>query len=198
MALIPTKTNNKLIRFRKEDYKESPSWFDRVIFALDVLVDYTSSLGVSISTLQSQVAGFIGEYFTQSRLVTSAASLVTATTVNVTDSPMILAAGNWDIGFTVAFSGTGAVSTTIEAALSHTSATFPAVNTLAVPNTSGEFWIQGQALLGNNAEMLVGPSVRASFSNPTTFFLVSRCVFSAGSVITWGGMWARRVKFNEN
>lgn len=49
-------TTNNIIRFRKEDYRESPSWFDRVIYALNVLVDYTSSLGNSVSTLSTGFA----------------------------------------------------------------------------------------------------------------------------------------------
>lgn len=51
---MPSATNN-IIRFRKEDYKESPSWFDRVIYALNVLVDYTASLGVSVTSLTASV-----------------------------------------------------------------------------------------------------------------------------------------------
>lgn len=47
---------NNIIRFRKEDYKESPSWFDRVIYALNVLVDYTSSLGTSVGSLNTSVS----------------------------------------------------------------------------------------------------------------------------------------------
>jgi hypothetical protein len=49
-------TTNNIIRFRKEDYKESPSWFDRVIYALNVLVDYTSALGNSISSISTTVS----------------------------------------------------------------------------------------------------------------------------------------------
>lgn len=49
-------TTNNIIRFRKEDYKESPSWFDRVIYALNVLVDYTSSLGSQTANINSQIA----------------------------------------------------------------------------------------------------------------------------------------------
>src|SRR6185436_5701522 len=52
---MPTTTNN-IVRFRKEDYKESPSWFDRVIYALNILVDYTSSLGNSITNLSTSVS----------------------------------------------------------------------------------------------------------------------------------------------
>lgn len=49
-------TTNNIIRFRKEDYKESPGWFDRVIYALNVLVDYTSSLGTSVGSLSTSVS----------------------------------------------------------------------------------------------------------------------------------------------
>jgi len=52
---MPTTTNN-IVRFRKEDYKESPSWFDRVIYTLNILVDYTSSLGSSITNLSTSVS----------------------------------------------------------------------------------------------------------------------------------------------
>lgn len=48
-------TTNNIIRFRKEDYKESPSWFDRVIYALNVLVDYTSSLGNQTAGLSTRI-----------------------------------------------------------------------------------------------------------------------------------------------
>lgn len=67
-------TTNNIIRFRKEDYKESPSWFDRVIYALNVLVDYTSSLGNSIgslSTAVSTLATIRSVYFTQTSSATS-------------------------------------------------------------------------------------------------------------------------------
>lgn len=47
---------NNIIRFRKEDYKESPSWFDRVIYALNVLVDYTSALGTQTANINLQIA----------------------------------------------------------------------------------------------------------------------------------------------
>lgn len=56
MALTPVANTNNLIRFRKEDYKESPSWFDRVIYALNVLVDYTSTLGGQTSSLATSVS----------------------------------------------------------------------------------------------------------------------------------------------
>lgn len=52
---MPTKTTNNIVRFRKEDYKESPGWFDRVIYALNILVDYTSSLGNSFTSLNAIV-----------------------------------------------------------------------------------------------------------------------------------------------
>lgn len=52
---MATKTTNNIIRFRKEDYKESPSWFDRVIYGLNVLIDYTSSLGTQVTNLATQV-----------------------------------------------------------------------------------------------------------------------------------------------
>lgn len=137
-------------------------------------------------------SGDVGEYSIQSRVVASALTLTTATPTNLTTSSMTLGAGDYDIYFSVAFSGTGAVSTTIETALSQTSATFPATSTLSVPSATGEYWLQDTVSLGNNAESITTPSIRAKLSGSTTFFLVVRAAFSLGSVSAWGAMWYRR------
>lgn len=47
---------NNLSRFRKEDYQGSPSWWDRAIFALNLIIDYIFALNVAINSLRTTVA----------------------------------------------------------------------------------------------------------------------------------------------
>lgn len=47
---------NNINRFRKEDYQGSPSWFDRVIFNLNLLIDYIYALNQIITAHTTRLA----------------------------------------------------------------------------------------------------------------------------------------------
>jgi hypothetical protein len=47
---------NNITEFRKEDYQGSPSWWDRAIYNLNILIDFVLALNQTISTLATTVA----------------------------------------------------------------------------------------------------------------------------------------------
>lgn len=47
--------SNNISRFRKEDYQGSPSWWDRAIYALNLLIDYIFSVNTALSSLTKTV-----------------------------------------------------------------------------------------------------------------------------------------------
>ena len=151
------------------------------------------------NTNDSAATGYVGEYLSQSRLYASATALATATTINVTASPLTLTAGDWEIGGVVVYQATGgaaAVSAT-QAAISVTSATLPSSSTIGVANSDGEMWTAWTNIAepsSGNSYTLVVPTHRVSLSASDDFYLVARATISSGSLLASGSIWARRVR----
>jgi hypothetical protein len=142
---------------------------------------------VGTTTNNNAQSGSWGEYQTNA---TTGTSLTTATPANAT-SITSLPAGDWDVYGTVTFVPAGTTTvTTIEAAISSTSATIPAGNT-------GAFnLLQMQANVfatGQVQTLSVGP-VRVSQASAATIFLVAQLVFGVSTATCNGFIRARRVR----
>lgn len=148
-------------------------------------------------TNNSAVAGTLGQFKQQERLLSNKTALTSTVKVNVTTSNLILEAGDWVIGGAVGFdSGSSTTITLLDVAVSKTSATLPATDTLGVP-TSGEVWIEvrpdGAATSGVQ-NMVVIPPFRASIASQTTFYLVAGATFATSTCSVYGSFWAWRIR----
>jgi hypothetical protein len=47
---------NNITRFRKEDYEGSPSWWDRAIYNLNLLIDYIYAINQAITSITTSLA----------------------------------------------------------------------------------------------------------------------------------------------
>lgn len=134
-------------------------------------------------------AGYQGEYTAVSVLRASAKALTT--NVSTSLSTVTLTAGDWDVSFACGFTGS-AVTTQLDCATSVTSNTFPASNTLAAPNTSGEAWMEVGASIATVDQTIPSPRVRVSSSGSTTLYLVVRAIFPASAASAYGSISYRR------
>lgn len=135
-------------------------------------------------------AGYQGEYGSQSTTRSSALALTTGGTRSI--STATLTAGDWDVTFACGFTGT-APTTQLDCATSQTANTFPAANTLSVPNTNGEAWTEMGLSIATVDETVPGPCrVRVSSNGSTTLYLVARAVFGSGSASAYGSINYRR------
>jgi hypothetical protein len=155
--------------------------------------------GVKITNnTTAAAAGAVGEYFTQSRVRSAAASLTTGTVANVTAATLDLTAGDWDISGAVGFlPGATTSITLLFAGVSLTSATLPAGDTTAVNNSTGEYYTasaNAAFVPSNNDIVLIIPSYRVILTGNTTFYLVSRGNFTTSTLTTYGMINARRVR----
>lgn len=169
-------------------------------------INLTSGAGVQANvgqiggtpTNDSATVGNIGERITQSRIRSNRGTLTTNTPVNVTNTIIVLSAGDWDITGTACFYGnTGASFTEFEWAISKTSATFPAADTIGVA-TSGEYTgvIDSPAIVpGNNTDICYAiPPVQESLSTSTTVYFVMQATFTVGAAQYFGSYTARRIR----
>jgi hypothetical protein len=149
------------------------------------------------ATNDNATAGDVGQYIIQSRVESSAASITTATSQNVTASSLDLAAGDWDIDAMICFfPAASTVVTNLFGSISTTSATLSAGDTTAVP-TSGQSRVNQAFPAGYvpGSEVTVPlPRTRASISGNTSYYLVARCNFSVSTMQVFGAIWARRVR----
>jgi hypothetical protein len=156
----------------------------------------TQAIITGTATNDSAAAGVIGEYIQASRVKSAATGATSTTTLNVTASALSLTAGDWDVSGCVVFLAAATTSVTLlKAAISKTSATLPATDTIGVP-TSGE--VSGQistaANIATGDNSLVMPTCRISLSGTTNIFLVANATFSVSTLTVYGSLNARRVR----
>jgi hypothetical protein len=164
------------------------------------LLEVTNVNGTKIrgtTTNDDAATGFVGEYLIQSRLRSANTSLTTDTGANVTATALTLTAGDWEIGGSITYGSNTTTSITIlRGAISKTSATLPAGDTGSVP-TLGEIRVQQATpagVPGANDITLPIPTIRASISGSTTFYLMTQATFSVSTLVVWGAIWARRIR----
>lgn len=145
-------------------------------------IDITSLKGTT--TNDSAAAGKIGEFTSSLVAVGSAVSLTTATGANVTT--LSLTAGDWDVEGNVNFSGTTATETAAIAGISSTSAT--------VPTDGSEAYSGILTTTATEKDSITLPMKRFSLAVTTMIYLVAKVTFSAGTVVGFGAITARRAR----
>jgi hypothetical protein len=113
----------------------------------------------------------------------SAVALTTATAANVTS--ISLPAGRWDVTYDVYFAGTSTTSTRQESSFGATSATLSTttghfVSTPFMTTLLSDTWTHSKS------------AARITVSSTTTYYLVARATFSAGTMSAFGEIRARR------
>lgn len=164
------------------------------------LIAVSNTAGTAIkgtTTNTTAGAGIIGEVKTVSLTRASANGLVNNTTENLLGTTLDLTAGNWVISFTIGFVGaSGTTITGLDGALSATTGTLPATSTLAVPNSTGECWIEmGLANIGTGVwdTFVTSPTYHVSLSGSQSLYLVVRGNFAGSTLGAYGSVHARRV-----
>lgn len=153
--------------------------------ALTVTGVITATGGVlGTATNNNATAGNVGEYVSSLIAVGSAASMTTATALNITS--ISLTAGDWDVEGNVNFTeGTATVSAR-SAGITSTSAT--------VPTDGSEAYCGVQSTVTSETNTITLPRKRFSLSGTTTVYLVGSATFSAGTCSGFGSITARRVR----
>lgn len=143
-------------------------------------------------------AGYVGEEITASTLQSAGVSLTTATPANVLS--ITLTAGDWDIsGFIGYRYATSCSVTALFTAVSLTSATLPALDTLGVP-TAGEVNIRemqntvGTVKVTGAREVFSIARYRISIASSTTYYLVARADWTTSTITAFGSLTARRMQ----
>ncbi len=147
---------------------------------------------VGVTGTSNAPAGDYGEY--ASTAIARSVGKTASTGVAQSVSTMTLTAGDWNISICGGFKGAGTTSTDLIAALSTTANTLPAIDTQINPDASGQFRMEAPISIGGNDDTVCSMVQRLSISGSTTFYLVQSATFSVGSVVLYGGMWARRVR----
>ena len=126
--------------------------------------------------------GWVGEVI--SSLVTTGITLTNNVAVNITS--ISLTPGDWDVQGEVWITGASA-ATSFTGAINTVSATVPPTIALNTARTQ-----VGGTL--SAANLLALSPCRASLAVATTYYLIASCVFTAGTVLTTGKIWARRAR----
>lgn len=156
-------------------YGESPGWY---------ITPSGSSAIPGTVTNDSATAGYVGEFVSSLVAVGSPVSLTTNTAANVTS--ISLTAGDWDVQGNVNFTGTSATITAGQGGISSTSATLP---------TDGSEVYDGLLTTTTTDTSSISlPRKRMSLAATTTVYMVAKKVFSAGTVVAFGSLNARRVR----
>lgn len=142
----------------------------------------TSILGTT--TNDNAAAGYVGEYVSSTVASGSAVALTSGTAANVTS--ITLTAGDWDVTGQCDFTLTGASTTLLASGSSPTSATFD------VQDSFTQYPFPTTTLTGEYDQVL--PTRRVSIAATTTYYLVTKATFSAGTVKAFGTIRARRVR----
>lgn len=134
---------------------------------------------VGVTNASSASAGNVGEFISSTITFASATSYSAGSTSNLTSIP--LTAGDWDVFGNVGLSGT--TITALSIGFSTTTGTLPAA----------EFRTYIDPLATSSLLMMPVPYQRINISSSTTLY----CVLNAagtGSIIMFGGIYARRVR----
>ncbi len=137
-----------------------------------------------VITVSNADAGSVGEYVNSLVAPGSAVSLADATAADVTN--ISLTAGDWDVEGSISFLGTTATLTGTVGTISLTTGTLASdgSNVYNGLQTTVATFINGVTL----------PRKRVNVSSTTTVYLVGRVNFSAGTVVAYGTINARRVR----
>lgn len=136
------------------------------------------------TTNDSAPAGYIGEFVSSLVASGSPVSLTNNTAANVTS--ISLTAGDWDVEGNVNFSGTTATVTAGTGGISSTSAT--------LPTDGSEVYDGTVTTLLSDVSSVTLPRKRMSLAATTTVYMVAKKAFSAGTVVAFGSLNARRVR----
>lgn len=132
-------------------------------------------------------AGDVGEYVESIVLSGSAITLTTATAANITS--ISLTAGDWDV--TAVFSADGTITGTLfGVSISANSAS----ETGTVLGSSRIQMPASWAPTAASESAMVVPSFRVNVSVTTTYYMVAKCTFTAGTLLGYGRLSARRVR----
>lgn len=144
------------------------------------------------ATNDSAATGTIGEFVTSTVASGSAVSLTTATSANITS--ISLTAGDWDIRAAIDYALTAATTTLFQSAISLTSAT---LSTQAGGSGLGTDPLSITPLITtllSSTYIQDIKTTRLSVSGTTTVYLVANSTFSAGTMVGYGTISARRVR----
>ena len=146
-----------------------------------------SVLGIGGTILADNAqAGALGEFVQGQLLAASPISLTSGTTANIVS--ISLTAGDWDISGIVDFLPAATTSITqFTAGISTTSATFGLQDTYCQIS-------QAALVQGANMSSFDTPTIRISTASAITVYLVSRSVFTASTLTSYGTIRARRVR----
>lgn len=140
---------------------------------------------VGTTAADSANAGSVGEYVVSDIPNTSAVSLSTGTSSNVTS--ITLSAGDWDVSGSISFNSAGStVRNYLIGGISTTSATLPTGEFRAATNTPNS------AAFTDDAYAL--PVQRINVSTTTTVYLVAQASFTTSTCKAYGMIRARRVR----
>ena len=123
--------------------------------------------------------------FVEGSTAGTSVSLTTATAANITS--VALTPGTWDLTASIYFDFVGATVTLIEGAFNTTSATIPGPPPEDVAAASPNVTVV------SSDESLTIPRRRVTITANTTYYLVGRAAFSAGSIDAYGKILATRV-----
>jgi len=137
---------------------------------------------VGTTTNDNAAAGYVGEFISSVVLVGSAVSVTANVNFNVTN--ISLTAGDWDLWGNVNVSSGASNSTYSFAWINTVSATYPADAYIA--------GLQQSSGITTNTYRVV-PYQRLSLSATTTVYL-SGAMDGGGTLLGWGGIYARRVR----
>lgn len=160
--------------------------------------DIPSSAVAGTTTNDNAIAGRPGEVISGSVLRSAAASLTTGTFLTITSLP--LTPGHWKIhGMAGFLSGGSTVITNETVGFSLTNNTRSGIDTEAVPNTSGEVYLNlatpsNTVSSGNSTDGISIPDVTVKLAAATTLYLVSEADFSVSTLKTYGSIEATRVR----
>jgi len=142
----------------------------------------TTSGIIGTTTNDSAATGSVGEYVESIILIGSPTNIPTSNAaINVTS--ISLTAGDWDVWGTIGFDVTGVSATRFLGWISTTSATLPALSSYTR--------VVG-VIISNEDYSIIPPTVRLKLSGTTTVYLSAQCTFTATTLNSYGGIFARR------
>lgn len=141
---------------------------------------------VGSASNDSAAAGAVGEIVSSSIPSGSAVSVITDGVYNITS--IALTPGDWDVRGHANFWLLGATPTQLLAGVSSTSSGMPADGTEVYSNAGNK------SLVLTGVDSISLRDTRFSLSANTTVYLMGRCVFSAGLISGFGGLYGRRVR----
>ena len=153
-------------------------------FSVDTNGKVTIPVLAGTTSNDNAPSGTYGEFVSSYVAVGSPVALTTATEANVTS--ISLTAGDWDVEGNVNIAGATATYTQGQAAISTTTATL---------STDGSEVYSGAGFtLLSVTDGITLPRKRISIAATTTVYLVAKATFSAGTMGSYGGITARRVR----